>query len=902
MDIKIIESISSSKHKEDEQILNLFKLINPDSDDLVSLVRNLRKFNQALSSLKDITNFLNEDNLYILQNLNYRDNVRINLLLVNIYIKIISNQSLYSTYLADYTEEKLHLILQIFDECITLITKLPGFILDPEIFKLKEKTLSLIKCIYFNWKGKITNLAITQKLEEYIDTLPEQFYSETYNKMNDEKDSYDILNSTNIEKIKNFEDNFSQINNYFEQYESFKKFAEYNSRTVNCTGVGNDNEDKAAENLGVNSEKIDFLKDYGILLLKFCKYHYYIFLNQENKEEQNNIISDDTNGKTRVVFLLDKIKQYKDDLDEMKSEENLNDLQKAKGSKNIAELLDHKSFVSIFQSKEYDELIKKELKNYIDITKEYNTDDKIKDTLEQMTYFLDSIEKESCIPLYLNNFGKITFSDNFTPSFMFNVSAGKTNELYLETKVNETMLIYIEFTLENNSKDINLEINKYELFSDEFKNIFKEEKIENNFKLFLLCNGCSLYQIIFDNYYSWFTSKDISYKITLLKLEDKPTKELEIQENNEEEKKEEKKEEEIKEKEKEKEEEKEEEIKNEIKEEIKNEIKEEPKEEIKEEKTEEIKEKIIKKDIKEEPKIEEKIFTCDINGQNLTFNTDEICQKIKSCIDNKNENIINIPVIIYLNTLRIVSFKNKECEYKLFKEEEEDEELVTKALFDYKIKHHISKVLKLKQSDLKNKKIIISIFSQNRDLAVLYEDVSEKIKEENNTPEDINYLKKIGFIPKEDIEGYKVEFKLYDLCDQSLLYHLFINSYEGKGTKKNSLFILFDNGVVNASLFDQNAIVNKVKGKGKKNIKLNNLDIKDEKGFFDLLKKLADKYKDIEIALSCINYKKEEGKNLEELIEKIKKYGDEINSNVVIYDESQIAFNVFNYMNLFYEN
>ena len=76
-----------------------------------------------------------------------------------------------------------------------------------------------------------------------------------------------------------------------------------------------------------------------------------------------------------------------------------------------------------------------------------------------------------------------------------------------------------------------------------------------------------------------------------------------------------------------------------------------------------------------------------------------------------------------------------------------DEELITKYLFENRIKHHISKVLKLKKSDLKNKKIIISIFSQNRDLAVLNEDVSEKIKEENNTPEDINYLKKIGFIP-----------------------------------------------------------------------------------------------------------------------------------------------------------
>ena len=890
MDLKIIESISSSKSKEEEKILNLFKMINPDADDLVTLVRILRNFNQELSSLKDISNFITEDNLYILQNLNYRDNVRINLLLVDIYNKIITNQSLYSIYLADYTEDKLHLILQIFDECITLVTKLHGFILHAEIFKLKEKTLSLIKCIYFNWKGKITNLAVTQKLEEYIETLPEQFYSESYNKMNEEKDSYDILSSYNREKIKSFEDDFSQINSYFEQYESFKKFVEYNSRTVNCTGVGND-EEKSSENIGVPSEKIEFLKEYGILLLKFCKYHYYIFLNQKNKEPENTPL-ENIPDKTRVVFLLDKIRQYKDDLNEMKSDENLNNLEKEKSSKNIAELMDNKSFISIYQNKEYDELIKKQLKNYIEITKEYESDIKFKDTLEQMNYFLDLIEKESFIPLYLNNFGKITFSDNFTPSYMFNVSAGKTNELYLETKVNETMLIYIEFSLENYSKDINFEINKYELFSDEFKNIFKEEKIENNFKVFLLCNGCSLYQIIFDNYYSWFTSKDISYKITVLKMDNRPVKEIEIQDNNN---IKEEKEEQIKE-------EKEEEIKNEIKDEIKEEPKEEIKEMPKEEPKEEKKEKIIKKEIKEEPKIEEKIFSCDINGKNMTFNTNEICQKIKSYTDNKNQNIINIPVIVYLNTLRIVSFKNKDCDYKFFKEEDEDEEIITKSLFDYKIKHHLSKVLKLKQSDLKNKKVVVSIFSQNRDLALLNEDISEKIKEENNTPEDINYLRKVGFIPKEDIEGYKVEFKLYDLCDQSLLYHLFMNSYEGKDVKKNSLFILFDNGVVNASLFDKSAIVNRIKGKGKKNIKLNNLDIKDKKAFFDLLKKLKEKYNEIEIALSCINYKNEEGKNVEELIEKIKKYGKEINSDVIVYNESQIAFNVFNYMNLFYEN
>ena len=44
--------------------------------------------------------------------------------------------------------------------------------------------------------------------------------------MNEEKESFDILNSNNPEKIKEFEDKFQQINNYFEQYEAFKKFVE----------------------------------------------------------------------------------------------------------------------------------------------------------------------------------------------------------------------------------------------------------------------------------------------------------------------------------------------------------------------------------------------------------------------------------------------------------------------------------------------------------------------------------------------------------------------------------------------------------------------------------------------------------------------------------------------------
>ena len=73
-----------------------------------------------------------------------------------------------------------------------------------EIKKLQEKaTKNNLNLVSYPIRHLGTEKAhsLYQKLEEYIDTLPEQFYSETYNKMNEEKDSYDILNTTNIEKI-----------------------------------------------------------------------------------------------------------------------------------------------------------------------------------------------------------------------------------------------------------------------------------------------------------------------------------------------------------------------------------------------------------------------------------------------------------------------------------------------------------------------------------------------------------------------------------------------------------------------------------------------------------------------------------------------------------------------------
>ena len=79
------------------------------------------------------------------------------------------------------------------------------------------------------------------------------------------------------------------------------------------------------------------------------------------------------------------------------------------------------------------------------------------------------------------------------------------------------MLLNIEFYLEDKTNDITFEVKKYDISNNTFKNIIKEEKIFDTFKFFVLCNGYCLYQIVFNNSYSWFHSKDINYRISLLK-------------------------------------------------------------------------------------------------------------------------------------------------------------------------------------------------------------------------------------------------------------------------------------------------------------------------------------------------------------------------------------------------
>ena len=525
------ENISTnSTARSTEQIpVNEKKKKESSEDESLSLISNLVDFESYIKSLENVDEILTKEKLGFLKRLSLKENIKINLLLSKIYMNIITKDSIYTNYLVSISEndnKKIENLFQLIENCVSLIEKLDNFVFSSDLFQFKNKILDLLKCIYYNCKAKIKDELKLQKILDLMDSLPQKFFSESFLELNKSKETYEVCRTKEIDKINVFEEQFSEINNYFEQFEAFKKFVENNSGVVNCSSIDEETLNKKAEILDFkpNKDKIDFYEQYGTLLLKFCKYHNYMFLDKDEEEEdekkenknggKNEDEDNEENENIRMVFLLDKIDQ--------ESYENEEDK-----SKKIENALKNRQFISSFDSKEYDDLIKKEINYYLSVTKNIEKEPKIKANREHLNYYLSTLGVESYYPLYLKDFTKISINDNFTPSFLTNVPAGQKIKFYFETEPDIDTLAYIEFSLEDKTKDINFEINKYEMELNKFINIFKEERIENTFKCFIFCHGYSLYEIVFDNYYSWFNSKDINYRLSLLKLTENSKKEKE---------------------------------------------------------------------------------------------------------------------------------------------------------------------------------------------------------------------------------------------------------------------------------------------------------------------------------------------------------------------------------------
>jgi len=795
-----------------------------NKDNLVSLINSLIDFEEYLKSIKNINDILTKENIYFFKKLMQKENVKINLLLSKIYMNIISNNSLYDDYLIilkEEDEDKIEILFELVENCISIIQSLQNFIISSDLHAFKNKIIDLLKYIFCNCKTKIKNEEKLNKISELINDLPIKFFSNSFLELNNSKELNEIYKTKEINKITDFEEKFSEINNYYEQYEIFKKFMEYNSGKINKSSI---NEEELISENNQNpliNDEINFYIQYGTLILKFCKYHNYMFLDKEEEKEKEEEDSDDENQNIRVIFLFDKLVNNKND-------ENIDK------DKKIQNFLKNKQFVSILDSKEYKKLIKKEINHYLKITKNLQSIQKIKIVREHLTYYLATLDVESYYPLYLKDFSKITFSDNFIPSCLTNVPAGSINKFYFETPENEDNLIYIEFSLEDKTKDINFELNKYENNNNKFISLFKEEKIKDTFKFLIFSRGYSLYEIVFDNYYSWFISKDINYRISILKLIDIAKKERE--------------------------------------------------------------------------------YDYIINGVNYYLNINEINQNKK----NKERKEINIPIIINLNKMKIGFYNNNENDKNNDKNEDklilnefkkEEEKIIPKYTFNYLI-INILKKNKIKKDN--KQKIIVSIFSLNKDLLLKFPELKDQINNENKDEniidsdnetdnENEKYIKNLGFLPDIKIEDYNLEYKLYSRNEQILIYHMFLTITKNIKIAKTILLIEFDELTINGAIYNKGEIIIKLKDKNFNNINIDNID-----EILYLIKTASNNFDGLELILSSNNSIEEENKKkLLDTIEKIKKYCQEIiNPPIKIYeyDQNDICQNVIKYTNLIYNN
>ena len=112
------------------------------SKELLSFIKYLYDFESDLKSLKDIKSILTIENINFLKKVSLKENMKINLLLSNIYMSIITNKSLYDEYLLLINEKdtnKINVLFLLIENCINLIEKLNGFIFSYNLYKFKKK-------------------------------------------------------------------------------------------------------------------------------------------------------------------------------------------------------------------------------------------------------------------------------------------------------------------------------------------------------------------------------------------------------------------------------------------------------------------------------------------------------------------------------------------------------------------------------------------------------------------------------------------------------------------------------------------------------------------------------------------------------------------------------------------
>ena len=84
------ENSSSNPVTENQDVVEL--LTNSQNEtDVLKLTENLEKILTNLSELKDVNTFITENNLNILKKINEVDNIKVNVLVCKLFVKILSD-------------------------------------------------------------------------------------------------------------------------------------------------------------------------------------------------------------------------------------------------------------------------------------------------------------------------------------------------------------------------------------------------------------------------------------------------------------------------------------------------------------------------------------------------------------------------------------------------------------------------------------------------------------------------------------------------------------------------------------------------------------------------------------------------------------------------------------------
>ena len=275
------EDLEHATLKKDNKKKLRVKKIVINTEKISSILDGLNYFLSQLNSIENISSFLSQDNLQFFYSLSLKENIKINLILINMYYIILSKDFLYKKFLPSIRNDenyKIDIILELINNISFTLSKLDKFIFSYEIFDLKKKSLGLLNILYNNCKNRIKiDDSKLEEIVELMDSLTKNFYSKVFNEICQSQEIFEILKFKSLYMVAKFEEKLSQINNYFEQYEVFKKFVEINTdKNLIRTEVFKEN---------LTEELVEFYEKFGILLLKFCSYHNYIFL--EKKEEEN---------------------------------------------------------------------------------------------------------------------------------------------------------------------------------------------------------------------------------------------------------------------------------------------------------------------------------------------------------------------------------------------------------------------------------------------------------------------------------------------------------------------------------------------------------------------------------------------------------------------------------------